>query len=129
MERTKIMDEFATEFEFDLPKGYVDNAGTLHKHGVMRLATAADEILPLRDPRVVQNPGYLTIILLSRVIVSLGTVQKMDPRIVEKFFSADLVFLQSMYQQINSAEPLKNISVCPACGHEYEQPINFTSAE
>ena len=70
------MEEFATEFEFDLPKGYIDPAGTLHKHGVMRLATAADEILPLRDPRVVQNPGYLTIILLSRVVTSLGTLPK-----------------------------------------------------
>ena len=77
------MEDFATEFEFDLPKGYLDATGTLHKHGVMRLATAADEILPLRDPRVVQNPGYLTIILLSRVITRLGTVPKIDPRVIE----------------------------------------------
>ena len=124
------MDEnFATEFEFDLPKGYIDNTGTLHKHGVMRLATAADEILPLRDPRVVQNPGSLTIILLSRVIVSLGTVPKMDPRIVEKFYSSDLAFLQSMYQRINAVEPIVDHCICPECGHKFEQQINFTSAE
>ncbi|MEG1104407.1 MAG: phage tail assembly protein [Oscillospiraceae bacterium] len=123
------MEDFATEFEFDLPHGYVDATGTLHKHGVMRLATAADEILPLRDPRVVQNPGYLTIILLSRVIVSLGSVPKMDPRIVEKFFSADLAFLQGMYQQINAVEPMENACVCPECGHQFNQHINFTSAE
>lgn len=123
------MDEFVTEFEFDLPKGYVDNTGTVHKHGTMRLATAADEILPLRDPRVVQNPGYLTIILLSRVITSLGTVPKVDPRVVEKFFSADLAFLQSMYQQINAIEPITNTCVCPECGHKFEQPVNFTAAE
>ena len=123
------MDEFITEFEFDLPKGYVDNTGTVHKHGTMRLATAADEILPLRDPRVVQNPGYLTIILLSRVITSLGTVPKVDPRVVEKFFSADLAFLQSMYQQINAIEPITNTCVCPECGHKFEQPVNFTAAE
>lgn len=121
--------DFLTEFSFDLPKGYVDADGILHKHGVMRLATAADEILPLRDPRVVQNPGYLTIILLSRVITSLGTVPKMDPRIVEKLYSSDLAFLQSMYQTINAVEPVMDSCVCPECGHKFEQPVNFTSAE
>lgn len=121
--------DFETEFEFDLPKGYVDSAGILHKHGVMRLATAADEILPLRDPRVVQNPGYLTIILLSRVIASLGTVPKVDPRVVEKFYSVDLAFLQDMYQRVNAIEPMMNECVCPECGHRFEQPVNFTSAE
>ncbi len=123
------MQDFATEFEFDLPKGYIDAAGTLHKHGVMRLATAADEILPLRDPRVVQNPGYLTIILLSRVITSLGTVPKIDPRVIERLYSSDLAFLQSMYQRINAVEPIVETCVCPECGHTFEQQVNFTSAE
>ena len=123
------MEEFATEFEFDLPKGYIDSTGTLHKHGVMRLATAADEILPLRDPRVVQNPGYLTIILLSRVITSLGTLPKIDPRVIEKLFSSDLAFLQSMYQRVNAVEPVVETCVCPECGHKFEQQVNFTQAE
>ena len=123
------MQDFATEFEFDLPKGYIDAAGTLHKHGVMRLATAADEILPLRDPRVVQNPGYLTIILLSRVITSLGTVPKIDPRVIERLYSSDLAFLQSMYQRINAVEPIVETCVCHECGHTFEQQVNFTSAE
>lgn len=123
------MEDFATEFEFDLPKGYLDPTGTLHKHGVMRLATAADEILPLRDPRVVQNPGYLTIILLSRVITSLGTVPKIDPRVIERLYSSDLAFLQSMYQRINAVEPIVETCVCPECGHKFEQQVNFTSAE
>ena len=121
--------EFVTEFEFDLPKGYIDSVGVLHKQGKMRLATAADEILPLRDPRVVQNPGYLTLILLSRVVTSLGTVQKMDPRIMEKLFSTDLAFLQNMYQTINAIEPIMNTCVCPECGNKFDEPINFTSAE
>ena len=95
----------------------------------MRLATAADEILPLRDPRVVQNPGYLTIILLSRVITSLGTVPKIDPRVIERLYSSDLAFLQSMYQRINAVEPIVEICVCPECGHTFEQQVNFTSAE
>lgn len=118
-----------TEFEFDLPKGYLDPQGTLHTHGVMRLATAADEILPLRDPRVVQNPGYLTIILLARVVTSLGSVPKVDPHIIERLFSPDLAFLQDMYQQINAIEPMKNTCVCPECGKKFEQPVNFTRAE
>ena len=123
------MEEFATEFEFDLPKGYIDPAGTLHKHGVMHLATAADEILPLRDPRVVQNPGYLTIILLSRVFTSLGTLPKIDPRVIERLYSSDLAFLQSMYQRINAVEPIVETCVCPECGHKFEHTVNFTLAE
>ena len=123
------MEDFAPEFELDLPKGDLDATGTLHKHGVMRLATAADEILPLRDPRVVQNPGYLTIILLSRVITRLGTVPKIDPRVIERLYSSDLAFLQSMYQRINAVEPIVETCVCPECGHTFQQQVNFTSAE
>jgi len=121
--------EFSTEYEFELPRGYIDDTGTLHKTGVMRLATASDEILPLRDPRVVQNPGYLTIILLSRVIISIGTITRIDPRIIEKLFSADLAFLQGMYQRINSLEPLNDTIICPECGKKFEQPVNFMRAE
>ena len=79
-----------TEFEFELPKGYVDQNGEVHKRGVMRLATAADEILPLRDPRVQQNSGYLTIILLSRVVTKLGTLNGIDTRVIERLFTMDL---------------------------------------
>ena len=68
------MDMFQTEFPFELPKGYLDASGILHKTGTMRLATAADEIVPLKDPRVQQNPSYLTIILLARVITRLGSL-------------------------------------------------------
>lgn len=90
-----------TEFEFELPKGYVDQNGDLHKRGTMRLATAADEILPLRDPRVQQNSGYLTIILLSRVITKLGTLSTVNTRVIENLFTMDLAYLQDMYQRIN----------------------------
>ena len=121
--------EFVQEFPFTLPKGYVDATGTVHKEGVMRLATAADEILPLRDPRVVQNPGYLTVILLSRVVTSLGSVTRIDPKIIEKLFSSDLAFLQNMYQVINAIDPIVNTCVCPECGHSFDEPINFMQAE
>jgi hypothetical protein len=99
---------FRTEIEFDLPKGYLDDAGTLHRHGVMRLATAADEILPLRDPRVQQNEAYLTVILLSRVIVRLGSVGDIHPGVIERLYASDLAYLQRLYTEFNAlddAEP------------------------
>lgn len=94
-----------TEFEFSLPRGYVDNEGTLHKKGRMRLATAMDEIAPLRDPRVRANQAYLVIILLARVITQLGTVEVIDTGVVENMFSADLAFLQDFYRKINELDP------------------------
>lgn len=123
------MSELITEFEFELPKGYKDENGDIHKTGMMRLATAADEILPLRDSRVVANPGYLTIILLSRVITSLGTLKNIRPTTIEKLFSSDLAFLQDMYQRINAQDELMETCVCPECGCRFEKPINFMRAE
>jgi len=96
--------EFQTEIEFELPKGYVDDAGTLHRRGVMRLATAADEILPLRDPRVQQNEAYLAVIVLSRVIVRLGSLPNIHPGIVEGLYASDLAYLQRLYERFNAAE-------------------------
>lgn len=90
-----------TEFEFTLPRGYVDPDGTLHKKGKMRLATAMDEIAPMRDPRVRANQAYLVIILLARVITQIGTIDTIDTGIVENFFSADLAYLQDFYRRIN----------------------------
>jgi len=95
---------FQTEVEFTLPRGYLDGDCVLHRHGVMRLATAADEILPLRDPRVQQNPAYLAIIVLARVIVKLGTLTDLDTKTIEGLFAADLDYLQRLYERINSVE-------------------------
>lgn len=95
---------FQTEVEFELPKGYVDEANTLHRRGVMRLATAADEILPLRDPRVQQNEAYLAVIVLSRVIVRLGSLPEMHTGIIEGLFASDMAYLQRLYDELNSAE-------------------------
>ena len=93
-----------TEYEFTLPRGYIGPDGTLHKKGVMRLATAMDEIAPLRDPRVRANQAYLVIILLARVIVRLGAVEVVDTSAVENLFSADLAYLQDFYRKINDLE-------------------------
>ena len=93
---------FQTETEFELPKGYVDDGGTLHRQGVMRLATAADEILPMRDPRVQENEAYLPIIVLSRVITRLGSLRDINPGVIEGLYSADLGFLEELYSQFNA---------------------------
>jgi hypothetical protein len=98
------MTAFATEFEFSLPKGYVDSEGNLHRDGVMRLATAGDEILPLRDHRVQGNAAYLTVILLSRVIVRLGRLEMINTKVVEELFSQDFTYLQKFYNRINNVE-------------------------
>jgi hypothetical protein len=104
---------FQTEFPFTLPKGYVDRDGNLHREGTMRLANAADEILPLKDTRVQQNPGYLTIIILARVITKLGSLPAVDTRIVEGLFTPDLAYLQDLYQRINAMEIPVYKGICP----------------
>ena len=119
---------FQTEYEFTLPRGYLDNSGTLHKEGVMRLATAADEILPLKDPRVQQNPGYLTVILLERVATGLGGLPAVDTRVIENLYTADLAYLQDLYERINSMETPSYKTVCPHCNQEIEVPVNFMNA-
>lgn len=91
----------------------------------MRLANAGDEILPLRDPRVQQNPGYLTIILLARVITKLGTLPTVDTNVVERLYTMDLAYLQDLYQRINTMEMPVYKTICPHCGEEIEVPINF----
>jgi hypothetical protein len=95
---------FPVEFEFTLPKGYLDSDGNLHREGIMRLATAIDEISPLRDPRVKSNSAYATIIIISRVIVRLGALDEVTPTIVENFFAQDLNYLQNLYRKINGME-------------------------
>ena len=117
--------EFQTEFTFVLPKGYVDRNGMLHREGVMRLANAGDEILPLRDPRVQQNPGYLSIILLARVVTKLGSLPAVDTKVIEGLFTVDLAYLQDLYQRINSLDAPVYRTVCPHCGEEIEVPVNF----
>jgi hypothetical protein len=108
---------FQTEVEFELPRGYLDATGILHRRGVMRLATAADEIVPLRDPRVQQNSAYISIIVLSRVVTRLGTLTDIDPRVIEGLFASDLDYLQRLYERINTVEEADPASsAAPAAG-------------
>jgi hypothetical protein len=109
-----------TEFEFTLPCGYLDAAGTLHRQGTMRRATAADEILPLKDPRVVKNPSYLIVILLARVVTRLEGIDQINTKVIEDLFSTDLAHLQKLYNQINSLNESNGNVVCPLCSHRFQ---------
>jgi hypothetical protein len=108
-----------TEFDFVLPRGYVDDDGNVHREGRMRLATARDEILPQRDPRVRENEAYLTVILLSRVVTRLGSITQVTPATVEGLFASDLAFLQDLYRRVNSEGTTHVAVTCPSCKHEF----------
>lgn len=112
-----------TEYPFVLPRGFVDDSGTVHRHGMMRLATARDEILPLRDPRVRENEAYLSVLLLSRVLVRLGTLTDVHAGIVERLFAADLAFLQDLYRRINQEGHTLAAVTCPSCGHDFQVDV------
>ncbi|MEX2981237.1 hypothetical protein [Streptomyces sp. C36] len=109
-----------TEFPFQLPRGYVDEAGTVHRDGVMRLSTARDELVPLRDVRVQENPAYLSVVLLGRVVTRLGTLPMVHDGIVENMFASDLAFLQDFYRQINAEGHTRAAVDCPHCSEPFE---------
>ena len=111
---------FKTEFPFTLPKGYIDSEGKLHRNGVMRLATAKDEIVPLQDYRVQPNRAYLVIVLLSRVITKLGELAVVDTEVIENLFSTDLAYLQEFYRRINEEGAPRIHAKCPSCQHEFD---------
>ncbi|HEX8743476.1 MAG TPA: hypothetical protein VF712_10105 [Thermoleophilaceae bacterium] len=111
--------ELRTRFEFTLPHGYVDDAGRVHREGVMRLATARDEIMPLRDPRVRDHEAYLTVLLLARVVESLGDVDAITPAVIEGLFAADLAYLQELYRRLNQGGNALVTVCCPGCEREF----------
>jgi hypothetical protein len=113
-------DALRTEFAFELPRGYVDDKGTVHRSGTMRLATARDELVPLRDVRVQENPAYLSVVLLSRVITQLGTIPSVHDGIVEQMFASDLAFLQDFYRQVNAEGHTRAAVTCPHCEKPFD---------
>lgn len=108
-----------TEFPFELPRGYVDDSGTVHRSGVMRLATARDELIPLRDDRVRENPAFLTVVLLGRVITRLGPTTDVHAGIIENLFASDLAFLQDFYRRVNTEGHTRAAVTCPDCQHRF----------
>ncbi len=115
---------FRTEHPFTLPLGYVDADGTVHREGTMRLATAADEIHPLRDQRVLQNEAYLIVIILSRVITTLGSLGQVNPKVIEGLYAADLAHLQDLYNSVNQPEGTDRKVMCPQCEHNFVMAAN-----
>jgi hypothetical protein len=112
-----------TEFEFTLPRGYLDAEGILHRDGVMRLATAQDEIAPLKDPRVQANPGFVVMILLSRVVTRLGDLPVVNPKVIEGLFAGDLAHLEDFYRRVNDSG-LSHLDVtCPHCEERFELEV------
>ncbi len=114
-----VPEPLRTEFAFTLPRGYVDSSGAVHRDGVMRLATARDELVPMRDDRVRENPAYLTVVLLGRVITRLGTVSDVHAGVIENLFATDLAFLQDMYRRINTEGHTRATVQCPNCEHRF----------
>ncbi|HEY9076518.1 MAG TPA: hypothetical protein VIO61_08250 [Anaerolineaceae bacterium] len=112
-----------TEFDFVLPRGFIDAEGNLHRVGRMRLSQAVDEIAAVGDPRVQENDAYLPVILLSRVIVQLGTLNQVTPQVIESLFSADLAYLEDIYLRINSHETTLVDAVCPQCGRHFHLQV------
>lgn len=117
---TAVREPLRTEFEFELPRGFVDESGTVHRNGAMRLATARDELIPLRDVRVRENPAYLSVVLLGRVITRLGTLGSVHDGTVENMFASDLAFLQDFYRQINAEGHTRAAVACPHCEESFE---------
>jgi hypothetical protein len=112
-----------TEFGFTLPRGYVDAAGTVHRDGTMRLATARDELLPLRDDRVRENPAYLTIVLLGRVVTRLGSIEDVHAGVIEDLFAGDVAFLQELYRRVNQEGHTRATVTCPSCSEQFAVDI------
>ena len=108
-----------TEFDFELPRGYIDRNGVLHKHGTMRLATARDELTPLYDGRVMERPAYLTVVLLEKVVTRLGTLPVVDDEVIEHLFASDLAFLQDLYRRINQEGHTRAAVTCPNCNEHF----------
>jgi hypothetical protein len=108
-----------TEYEFTLPRGYLDASGRLHRNGRMRLATALGEIQTLQGPRVQANEAYLPVLLLSRVLTRLGDLPSASPQVVESFFAADLAYLEDLYMRLNCAEPVMMTTICPHCSTSF----------
>jgi len=124
--RSELPDEpkgLQTEFSFELPRGYVDRAGVVHRSGAMRLATARDELVPLHDDRVRENAAYLTIVLLARVVTRLGTLDDVNVGTLENMFASDVAFLQDLYRRINQEGHTRAAVTCPSCRHEFSVDV------
>jgi hypothetical protein len=116
-----------SEYAFTLPRGLVDANGTVHREGTMRLATARDEIEPLRQVEVRQNEAYLSVLLLARTVTRIGELTQITPVVIESLFAADFDHLQRLYERINTNGEAVGVVACPACANEFE--VDLTEIE
>ena len=105
------------EYEFYLPIGYEDDRGVFHRRGKMRLATALDEIEINNSPQSKLKTRYRDCLLFSRVLESLGTLTEITPEVIENLYEADFIYLQMLYNKLNSDYNEHVITKCPHCGH------------
>jgi hypothetical protein len=116
-----------SEYAFTLPRGLVDSEGNVHREGTMRLATARDEIEPLRSAEVRQNEAYLSVLLLARTVTRIGGFTEISPDLVENLFAADFDHLQRLYERINANGEAVGVVACPACANQFE--VDLTDIE
>lgn len=109
-----------TEFTFILPRGLVDANGVIQQQGVMRLATARDELLAQKHRHVQAYPEYVTLVLLSQVITQLGTLEAVSPEDLENLFTQDLAYLRELYNRVNQVGSAKLSVHCPQCSHRFQ---------
>lgn len=116
----------STEFNFILPRGLVDAQGTVHRQGVMRLATAKDEIWVQKDSRVQHDPTYGVLVMLSRVITRLGSLSSPTPELLEELFTRDLAYLREFYNRINQqGNPYIPVQ-CPQCSSQFSVELSLS---
>jgi hypothetical protein len=109
-----------TEVPFTLPVGLLDGRGVVHRDGLMRLATARDELEPLRDAVVRGHAAYLSVLLLARTVTRIGTITEVTPELLESMYAADFDHLQRVYERINAAGDAVGVVDCPHCGRDFE---------
>ena len=112
-----------TEFEFTLPRGYIDKQGRVYRNGRIRLATAHDEVEAVQHPQVQAHPAYLPLVLLARVILHLGSLETITPQLVENLFAADLSYLQDLYLRLNSTHSVLVSATCPHCTQKFQLQV------
>lgn len=117
---------FSTEFDFILPGGLIDAQGGIHSQGVMRLATAKDEISVQKDRRVKDDPAYGVLVMLSRVIIRLGNLPSVTPEVLEGLFTRDLAYLREFYNRLNQQGDAYIPVQCPQCSTQFSVELSLS---
>lgn len=117
--------ELCTEFSFTLPRGYIDATERVHRHGVMRLATAKDEIMVQQERIVQENSAYGALVMLSRVISRLGSLNSVTPEQLEGLVLQDISYLREFYNRVNQQGNTHIPTQCPHCDAEFNMRLEL----